>query len=243
VDAAVLRERRFLADASHELRSPLALLRAEIELALDRPRPARELKEALRSAGDETDRLSQLAEDLLLLARLQEDGLPVRREPTALRELLDGVAERFRPRAARAGRAIALHAGDEAVEADRVRLGQAVGNLLENALRHGTGDVTISTRVEGDLLELHVVDEGPGFPEAFLSRALERFTRADESRGTAGTGLGLAIVAAIAEAHGGTLRVANGASGGADVCLAIALLAARRHGQPATSRRGSRAAP
>jgi len=107
------------------------------------------------------------------------------------------------------------------VRADRSRLEQALANLVDNALRHGRGPVRIEARAQGAWLELHVLDQGPGFPIPFLERAFERFSRADEARSGTGAGLGLAIAAAIAHAHGGTAQAANRARGGADVWLSI----------------------
>jgi two-component system OmpR family sensor kinase len=218
---SVDRERRFVADASHELRTPLALLRAEIELALDRPRPPSELAAALRSAGDETDRLTQLAEDLLLLARLQPRGVPIRTAWIDAGELLGCVASRFRQRADRDGRTLQV-AGDATVlEADRLRLEHALSNLVENALRHGAGEIRLTATASAETVALQVSDEGPGFPDEFLPHAFERFAQADESRHERGTGLGLAIVAAIVEAHGGTVTAANQPGGGAVVRISI----------------------
>ncbi|HEY3190569.1 MAG TPA: ATP-binding protein, partial [Solirubrobacteraceae bacterium] len=104
---------------------------------------------------------------------------------------------------------------------DRLRLEQAVGNLVDNALRHGTGAVRIAAHRHDGRVEIHVRDEGPGFPPALLSRAFHRFSRGDESRTGGGAGLGLAIVEAIARAHEGRAEAANGASGGADVAIVL----------------------
>jgi heavy metal sensor kinase len=221
LEEALVRERSFVADASHELRTPLALLRAEIELALESPRTRSELEAALRSAGDETDRLCQLAEDLLLLARLDHGVLPVRLETVELDDVLDGVAARFERRARDAGRSIESDGGGIRVDADRLRLEQAIGNLVENALRYGSGSVRLHAAARLAGVEIHVTDEGSGFPAGFLSNAFERFARADESRGGGGAGLGLTIVRAVAEAHGGTAVAANGDDGGADVWLSL----------------------
>jgi signal transduction histidine kinase len=208
------RERRFVADASHELRAPLALLRAEIELALDRPRPANELTAALRSAGDETDRLTQLAEDLLLLARLQPRGVPIRTARIDARELLEGIASRFRQRVDRDGRTLQIAGETTLFEADRLRLEHALSNLVENALRHGAGEIRLTASASATTVSLQVSDQGPGFPDEFLPHAFERFAQADQSRHERGTGLGLAIVAAIVQAHGGTVTAANRPGGG-----------------------------
>jgi two-component system OmpR family sensor kinase len=222
LEGALERERSFLADASHELRTPLSLLKAELELALRRPRSAEELEQALRSAAAETDRLSRLAEDLLVLARSDQGRLPLRRAPLAVADILSGVAERFGSEAERAGRAIQVAAPDGLrLVGDAVRLEQALGNLVDNALRHGKGTIRLSALETSRAIELHVVDEGAGFPPEFLARAFERFSRADEARGGEGTGLGLAIVKVIARAHAGSAHAANREGGGVDAWLAI----------------------
>ncbi len=219
LERAIERERSFVADASHELRTPLALLQAELELALRTPRTGPELEEAIRSAGAETERLVRLAEDLLVLAQADDGRLPLRREPVRAGELLDAVREAFRSRAEAAGRSIEARNGDTIVlDADRLRLEQALGNLVDNALRHGIGAIRLDA-VEGDgAVDLHVRDEGTGLPSDFLPHAFERFSRADPARTGGGAGLGLALASAIAEAHGGS---ANAASGTADIWLSI----------------------
>ena len=106
------------------------------------------------------------------------------------------------------------------LHADRLRVEQALGNLVENALRHGSGRIVLSAAKHDGRVELHVCDEGPGFPEPFLGRAFERFSRAEPGRSSSGAGLGLAIVDVIARAHGGSAHVAN-TPGGADVWLSL----------------------
>ncbi len=223
LEAAFEHERRFVADASHELRTPLALLRTELELALRRPRSNEELEQALRSAAEETERLNRLAEDLLLIARADEGSLPVRREHLSARETLHDVAERFASRAERVDRIVTVVSNEDSVmEADPVRLEQALGNLVDNALKHGQGEVRLSAvRHEGSI-ELHVTDEGSGFDPDFVQRAFDRFSRADDARSPGGTGLGLAIVQLIATAHGGGAGAANQPGGGADVWITVA---------------------
>ncbi len=216
LEGALERERSFVADASHELRTPLALLKTELELALRHPRSPEELELALRSAAVETDRLVRLAEDLLVLARSDQGRLALRREPVATYELLASVAERF-------GEPVEVVAPDGALElvGDQARLEQALGNLVENALRHGGGPVRLSATAANGAVELHVVDEGPGFPPEFLAHAFERFSRPDEARSGDGAGLGLALAHAIAVAHGGSAGAANRSARGADVWLVI----------------------
>jgi len=221
IEAAVEHERRFVADASHELRTPLALLRTEIELALRRRRSMAELERALRSAAVETDRLSRLAEDLLLIARSDRGSLPIRHERLQVAELLGTVASRFGATAAESGRRIdVLPSNGLALDADPARLEQALGNLVDNALEHGRGTVQLSAEGGEAVVEIHVTDEGGGFPDGFLERAFERFSRADEARGPGGSGLGLAIVDVVARAHGGTAGARN-TPAGADVWLAL----------------------
>ena len=222
IEEAFGHERRFLADASHELRTPLAILRTELELAARRPRSREELEAVVASAREEVDRLGQLAEDLLVVASFDQGGPPLEVRRVSAAGLLEEVADRFEQRAAEQGRRVVADAPDGLdVVCDPVRIGQALANLVDNALHYGAGDVQVTaTRCDG-LVELHVRDSGRGFPEAFLPRAFERFSRADEVRAAPGTGLGLAIVQAIAEAHGGDASVVNRSGGGADAVVRL----------------------
>jgi signal transduction histidine kinase len=218
---ALERERAFVADASHELRTPLAILRAELDLALAQGRSPEELRAALASAAEETDRLSQLSDDLLTIAQTERGELPLRREPLRLGDSFVGVERRFARRAGEAGRTIAIGEGGELeLPADRLRLDQAIGTLVDNALRHGGGTITMSAREEADGVAIHVTDEGEGFPPTFLDHAFERFSRAPGVH-EGGSGLGLAIVATVAEAHGGGATAGNRPEGGADVRLFV----------------------
>lgn len=222
LQAAIERERNFVADAGHELRTPLALLRTELELALRHAKSSEELRETVRVSVEEVDRLAQLAEDLLLIARFDQGSLPLRIERYAPSELLSSVARRFEWRAQEAGRSLgATEASGFDVWGDRLRLEQALGNLVDNALRYGGGAVQLSAASVNGYVELHVTDEGSGFPEEFLEQAFDRFTRPDQSRAGRGAGLGLSIVRVIAEAHGGSAHVANSDRGGADVWVTL----------------------
>ena len=221
IETTMKRERRFIADASHEIRTPLSLLKTELELARWPERTREQLEHALQSAGDETDRLSQLAEDLLVLARSDDGNLPVRHESLSVDDLLTDAALRFQARAEAAGRTIVVDNHDVPLMGDRLRLEQALGNLIDNALRYGTGTVRLSADLTENQVRLHVCDDGTGFDEDFLPRAFERFTRADEARGRGGTGLGLAIVDVIARAHGGSTGAANRVPQGADVWMSF----------------------
>jgi two-component system, OmpR family, sensor kinase len=206
------RERRFVADASHELRTPLAVIKTELEGALRGAGHDPQVREALVAALEECDHLAQLAEDLLVVARTGEGELPMRREPLEVRELLERVERRFADRARERGRTIQVDVdGEQPVYADEVRLGQALGNLVDNALRYGQGEVVLRSRSAGGGSELDVSDQGEGFAPDFAEHAFERFARGDRARTRSGTGLGLSIVRAIAEAHGGRADLVPGA--------------------------------
>lgn len=218
------RERRFVADASHDLRTPLSLLTTELELALRRPRSADELAQALRSALEETGRLSRLAEDLLTLSKA---GQPPETawERTDLKPVLEAVAARYRALAG--GRNVSVDCPQGlAVRASRDDLERAVGNLLDNALEHGRGPVTlrgspVRTEEGGQGVAVEVRDHGPGIDPGFLPHAFGRFTRADAARSSGGAGLGLAIAAALAHRNGGRATADNHPDGGAVLILTL----------------------
>jgi two-component system, OmpR family, sensor kinase len=205
------RERRFVADASHELRTPVAVIKAELEGALRAGGHDPQVREALVAAVEECDGLAQLAEDLLIVARSGDGELPVRLESLSVDALLAGVEQRFGDRAKERGRSIRVegNAGLR-VEADELRLRQALGNLVDNALRYGAGEIVLRARNSQPGVSLEVSDGGPGFGRDLEDRAFERFARGDEARTRGGTGLGLSIVRAIAEAHGGRADLVPG---------------------------------
>jgi signal transduction histidine kinase len=222
LQGALARQRAFAADASHELRTPLAVLRGELELAARPGRSRDDLAAAVRSAAAEAERLSRLTDDLLLLARSDEDRLSLRPATTDIGELLARSAGTACSRLAAAGVTCHVDAPDGLladVDSDRIR--QAVDNLLDNALRFAPRGsvIVLAARADGPDLGIEVRDDGPGFPPGFLPHAFERFRRPDtgRSRDDGGTGLGLAIVRAIAVAHGGTASAASKPGGGAVV--------------------------
>jgi signal transduction histidine kinase len=226
LEDAVQRERRFVGDASHELRTPLANLKAELDLALRRARTPEEQLAALRSASEETQRLAALAEDLLVLARADGGRLPVRREDLDLAGLVEDTVDSFAGRASDRGISLEARVHDPArARVDRARIRQAVGNLVDNSLRHTPtgGRVTVELARRDGAVAIEVADTGDGFPPSFLPRAFESFSRADDARARSegGTGLGLAIVRAVAEAHGGSVQAVNRPEGGAVVTLRI----------------------
>jgi heavy metal sensor kinase len=224
MEVAVSRERRLVSDASHELRTPLTTLRAEVDLALLGDREPAELRAALESASEEAKRMSRLADDLLVLARADQGRLPLNPRPLPARDLLEAAAGRARAAVDQRKRSIVVDGlpSGRAVRADPDRAAQALDNLITNALRYGDGTITLSARDDGELVELHVTDDGRGFADDLLGRAFERFGRGDEARaGEPGSGLGLALVEAVAEAHGGHARARNRPQGGADVWIAL----------------------
>ena len=226
IEEAVRHERRFVDDASHELRTPLANLKAELDLALRRSRTPDELVAALRSASEETDRLTRLAEDLLVLARANGGELPIRRSPVDVGAL---VADTLRGFASRAeARDVAMASSVDVaspVELDERRMRQVLGNLVDNAVRETPegGRVVVDAVVRDGWLEISVTDTGVGFPESFLPHAFDAFSRSDAGRARAegGTGLGLAIVRAIVDAHGGSVEARNRPEGGGLVAIRL----------------------
>jgi signal transduction histidine kinase len=208
------RERRFVADAGHELRTPVAVVKTELEAAMRTGDFGPEVREGLAAAIEECDRLAQLAEDLLVVARSAEGQLPLRAEELPARALLDDVRERFAVRAAERDRSIRVEAEDGLrLTGDPLRVRQALGNLVDNALRHGDGEIVVRSRRARAGVELEVSDHGPGFEPGIADRAFERFARGDQARRRGGTGLGMAIVRAVAEAHGGRAEIVSGGAG------------------------------
>jgi len=211
------RERQFLADASHELRSPLALMRTEVEMALLRPRSVEETHETFESLQDQVERLISLSNVLLDLEEVRASE-PAPFEAVDVDDLLTDVIARFQPLATADGRQVGMPGHSNLVVEGRPHwLELALGNLVANALRHGRGTVTLAAERTGDETRLSVRDEGPGFPAEYVDKAFDRFSRAESSRTTKGTGLGLALVRAVAEAHGGTAAI----TGPAEVTLTI----------------------
>jgi signal transduction histidine kinase len=243
LQAAFVRERVFVADASHELRTPLAILKAEIEIALRRGRSVEELRGALESAGEETERLVRLAEGLLVIARLDQGRRPIRAGQIDVHELFEEVIARERPHALQHGVAVRAYADPQlAVRGERQAIDQALQNMLDNAMRHAHEEVHLVGVAGDSRVELHVKDDGPGFEPAVLEHAFERFVRGSAEPTRGGTGLGLAIVAAVAQSHGGHVHAANLVGGGADVWLELPIGRAA-HTPPAAATAATPAGP
>ncbi|MFB6822938.1 sensor histidine kinase [Streptomyces virginiae] len=214
------RQRQFTADASHELRNPLAAVRSRLEVALAMDRPDRE---SVAAALADTERLQAIAADLLLLARL--DGGPApRSEPVDLALL--AAEDAARRGGERGGERVALRLDAGApvpASGDPARLERALANLVDNALRYARAEVVVRATEHDGWAVLEVTDDGPGILEADRDRVFERFVRLDADRGRAsgGTGLGLAIAREIARAHGGDVRALPAPTGGARLVLRI----------------------
>lgn len=229
IERSVAAQRRFTADASHELRSPLSRLRAELEVTLRRPRSAAEYEAVLRSSLEEVERLSRLSGALLTLTRLDAGERPGRPETSAaLTPVVREAMERLEAEAARRG--VTLHfepspALAVPVAADLLAL--VVGNLLDNAVKFSPrgGRVQIRAFAEGTEACLAVADSGPGIAADEVPRLFERFYRGDASRSpdTPGAGLGLAIAHAIVRAHSGRITVASRPGAGATFTVHLPL--------------------
>jgi len=213
--AAQRRQRDLVSDTAHELRSPIASIRTQLEVALDHP-DGLDWLETARDVHADTLRLARLAEDLLLLARLDEQGLTRPGKPADLCALCASVAERY------AAARVPVRAdapGSCVVLGDPDALSRLLVNLLDNAVRHAASQVTVSVRRDGGWVLLTVSDDGPGIGAQDIERAFGRFSRLDSARsrtgdaGEAGAGLGLAIVRAAAEAHGGSVTLRDAGPG------------------------------
>jgi signal transduction histidine kinase len=235
ISAANERERQFLADTSHELRSPLSVMRTELEMALLRPRPPDEAKAALVSLQDQVERLIAVSNALLDLEEVRAGDL-VDGQQIDTSELIAEVAQRYRAEAASLGRTIETDSASTEPPTGVLLHGNwhwldvALGNLVSNALRYGEGAVIITAEQARNGVQLKVGDEGLGFPPEFVGKAFDRFTRAETSRTGPGTGLGLSLVQAVAEAHGGSARIAGSS-------VTLDLPAPRVHTAPTTQRR------
>lgn len=226
LQAHVAARQRWLADTAHELRTPLAVLKGELEALEDGIRPLDH--QALQSLSAETARLGALIDDLHQLALADAGALAYHFARIDARELLASARERHEARLADIGLTLSMRlpAGPVPIDADAERLTQLLGNLLENCLRYSQrpGEVLLQLAVDDDGWRcLDVSDSGPGVDAEFMPRLFDRFVRAEHSRNRAsgGTGLGLAIARHIAEAHGGTLSAAPSASGGLTIRLRL----------------------
>lgn len=214
LEKARLRERRFVSDASHELRSPVAAIRQHAEVAQSHPdgTTTQELAEVVL---EEDARLQRIVEDLLLLTRVDEGTLPLETAPVDVDDLMFDDAKRLRASTELRIDGSGVSAGR--VVGDRQHLERLIRNLTDNAARHAVRQVRLALREDDGHVVLEVDDDGPGVPEEMREAVFERFTRLDDARDRqqGGTGLGLAIVSEIARAHGGSVSVTDAPLGGA----------------------------
>ena len=231
LERAFAHQRRFMADASHELRTPVAVLRTEADVTLSRPtRTEAEYRESVSVMRDSAQRLGRIVDDLFLLARADAGHLPLRREPLYLEDVVDEAARAVRTLAQERGvRITLLPLEDSPFDGDADLLGRVLLNLLDNAIKHSPSGGTVTLALARATHEYHitVTDEGPGIPLEAQSHVFDRFFRADKARrreegdGTTGAGLGLAIGRWIAEAHGGRLELVRSDTNGSEFRLAL----------------------
>jgi signal transduction histidine kinase len=220
LEQAQARQRRLVADASHELRSPVAAIRQHAEVALAHP-DRTTTSELATTVLAEDLRLQRLAEDLLLLTRADEHSLALRRRPVDLDDLVLEEARRLREAGKLRVDTTAVSAGR--VDGDPAGLRRVLRNLGDNAARHATGQLAFSVTERDGAVRFRVDDDGPGIPETDRERVFERFVRLDDARARddGGSGLGLAIVAELVAAHGGTVAIASSPLGGARVEITL----------------------
>lgn len=212
LERGVEAKRRFVADASHELRTPLAAMRAEVEVSLRSPGLDRGAREVLLSAEEELERMQRIVENLLTLARIDEGGLELLREPVAFRDAVGSSVGSLGSLASVKSVQVSADVADIVVEADRARLEQVLVNLVGNAIKFSApgDDVLVVVRHEGPDAVCSVTDRGPGIEASLLPRVFDRFVRGDPARSNAGgSGLGLAICREIVVAHGGRIWVVS----------------------------------
>jgi signal transduction histidine kinase len=222
LEAAFQRERRFVADASHELRAPLAVLRAEVDLALRRPRDSEEYRRAIESIATETQRLETLTDELLAAARSDVDASG--RERLDAAAIAAEIGERIRVAALERDICVVVDTGRQMyVDAHRATLERALLAIAHNAIQHAPdgGTIRLDVRETGGDINIAVRDDGPGFSHDALAHATERFWRENGARTRGGTGLGLTIADTLVNANGGRLGLDNSADGGAIVTIAL----------------------
>jgi heavy metal sensor kinase len=223
---AIEEMRRFTADAAHELRTPLAVLRSGIDVALRSPRSAEDYRQALEAAADEANRLTRLADQLLFLSRQAAGMMQLDREEMRLDALVKDVAEQFAGRSQEAGVTLAVEPLEPfTVRGDDIRLSQVFYNVLDNAIKYTPkgGHVAIRGRAVDHRVEIDVEDTGIGIPSSHLPHVFKRFYRVEQSRNSdrGGSGLGLSIAQSAVEAHGGSISIASTPGRGTVVSISL----------------------
>ena len=240
IERAVSDQRRLVADASHELRTPFAIMHSELDIALRDPDLPPSAREVLESNREEVERMSRIVENLLTLSRRDEGQLQLTRERIDLRDVANAVADEFAPLAQVRGVSLSV-SGDEAeVDADPGLLRRVVTNLVDNAVKYSSPETAVTMRVwrTDERAGVSVSDTGPGIPLDSLPHVFDRFFRADASRSrvAGGSGLGLAIVKEVVEAHGGEVEATTDPGRGSSFSFSLPARSSRpRSEAPARS--------
>jgi signal transduction histidine kinase len=217
-------QRQFMSDASHQLRTPVSIVRTTAQVTLERPtRSEREYRESLTLVADQSARLARMVDGMFLLARAEAHGVPLQRELVNVDDLVGECARAVRVFADQRGVTVDVSGATElAFSGDDLLLRQMIGNLLDNAIRHANSAVTANVERATNAIVLRIADDGTGVPPAARDRIFERFVHLDaDGRNAGGSGLGLPIARWIAEAHQGTLILeATGVTGS---CFTVSL--------------------
>jgi signal transduction histidine kinase len=219
LEDAFERQKRFIADASHEMRTPLTIIKGDIEVALHRPRTAAEYRETLEMVGETTDRLTTLVQELFLLARADNNQYPLQVERFDLVELLAKQVASLKAQALKKDISLEFQAPTSlSIEADLDKLARLFLNLIDNGIKYsGCGaTVTVAAQAQAGQARVTVVDTGPGIAPEYLPHLFDRFYRVDKARArgnsnasSSGAGLGLSIAQWLAQAHGGRIEVSS----------------------------------
>jgi two-component system OmpR family sensor kinase len=240
LEDAFERQKRFIADASHEMRTPLTILKGDVEVALNRPRSVEEYQETLEMVNETTDRLTGLVEELFLLARADNNQVPLQIVEFNLPDLLIKEISHLMPRAIEKNVALNLDAPDElSMQADLAKLSRLFINLIDNAIKYSeAGDeVTVRVTTQDQFACVAITDTGPGISPEHTSQLFQRFYRVDKARSRlttdtngSGAGLGLSIAQWLAELHGGRIEVVSDVGQGSTFTVWLPLM------QPSISR-------
>jgi heavy metal sensor kinase len=232
LDASMRQQKAFISDAAHELRTPIAIAKSTMQVALATDRSEAEYRQALKDTTEDLRRLESMVAELLLLARLEEGGDLIHFQEVDLTQLLADLTESFQQRISTAGGKLIAEFATARISGDVMQLQRLFSNLLDNALRHGPagGEIRLTLQRRQSEVEVIVHDQGGNIRPEDLSHLFDRFYRADNSRShaTGGVGLGLAIAKAITLRHGGTIEIESNAASGTSAHVTLPSLTERR---------------